>query len=193
MPTIDSRRPVEMPTDRSLLIVDDDAVLAHRLGQALVARGFEARVACSVRDGLLEMQARPPHFAIFDLRLQDGSGIDLMAALRDLRADARAIILTGYGNIATAVAAAKQGAIDYLPKPSDADEIMDALLAPDGQLANPPETPQSPQDFRLEHINSVLAQCENNLSMAARQLSMHRRTLQRIMRREGKVPAREPV
>jgi two-component system, response regulator RegA len=175
---------LNLPTDASLLVVDDDATFAERLGTALAKQGFTVRVETSVTAARQAIRAEPPRFAVFDLRLRDGSGLDLISELLAARPTARPIILSGYGNIATAVSAAKRGAFDYLPKPSDADDIAAALLAPANGFAAPPEAPSSPRDVRLAHIRNVLAECNNNLSVAARQLNMHRRTLQRIVRRD---------
>jgi two-component system, response regulator RegA len=172
------------PSDRSLLIVDDDTVFANRLAQAMAERGFEVQTASSLYSGLEMLRAAPPRFAVFDLRLRDGNGIDLVEALKKLRRDARAIVLTGYGNIATAVSAAKFGATDFLAKPSDADQITAALLAAGTGQPPPPDVAAAPRDVRLAHIQGVLERCNNNLSEAARQLGMHRRTLQRIVRHE---------
>ncbi len=168
--------------DRSLLIVDDDSVFATRLAQALTTRGFAVRSVTSLSAGLEMMHLAPPQFAVFDLRLADGNGIDLVEALRRLRPDARVIILTGYGNIATAVSAAKFGAKDFLAKPADADQVVAALMAAGTAFPPPPDTVAAPREVRLEHIQNVLQRCNNNLSAAARQLGMHRRTLQRIVR-----------
>lgn len=170
--------------DLSLLVVDDDAAFANRLAQALQMRGFDVRVATSLQSGMDCIRASPPAFAVFDLRLKDGNGIDLVEVLRNLRRDARVIMLTGYGNIATAVCAAKHRAIDFLAKPADADQITDALMVTGTTQPLPPENAMRPREVRLAHIQDVLAHCNNNLSAAARQLGMHRRTLQRIVRRE---------
>ncbi|WP_119169375.1 ActR/PrrA/RegA family redox response regulator transcription factor [Algihabitans albus] len=167
--------------DRSLLIVDDDDRLCKRLAQAMERRGFAVEAATSVREGKDKVTIRPPAFAVVDLRLEDGSGLDVVAALHDARADSRVIVLTGYGNIATAVAAVKAGATDYLPKPADADQVLAALLADEGDLPPPPDHPMSADRVRWEHIQRVYEQCERNVSETARRLRMHRRTLQRIL------------
>ncbi len=167
--------------DRSLLVVDDDPPLCARLARAMERRGFTVTTAQSVAAGVAAASASPPAYAVVDLRLGDGSGLDVVSALRHARPDARAIILTGYGNIATAVAAVKAGAVDYLPKPADADTIEAALLAHDRPLPAPPEHPMSADRIRWEHIQRVYEQCERNVSETARRLSMHRRTLQRIL------------
>jgi two-component system response regulator RegA len=167
--------------DRSLLIVDDDERLGTRLAQAMERRGFTVDTATSVRDGKDKATVRPPAFAVVDLRLEDGSGLDVVSALHEAREDARVVILTGYGNIATAVAAVKAGATDYLPKPADADQVLAALLAEEGDLPPPPDHPMSADRVRWEHIQRVYEQCDRNVSETARRLRMHRRTLQRIL------------
>ena len=167
--------------DPSLLIVDDERVLRMQLGKALERRGFVVAMAESVAEGKELVRTSPPAYAVVDLRLEDGSGLDVVEVLRDLRPDARIIVLTGYGNIATAVAAVKAGAIDYLPKPVDADAVVAALLENDRSLPPPPDRPMSADRVRWEHIQRVYEQCERNVSETARWLNMHRRTLQRIL------------
>ncbi len=167
--------------DRTLLIVDDDAPLCQRLARAMERRGFIVTTADSVAGGLAVLNHLLPAFAVVDLRLGDGSGLDVVAALRAARPAVRIIVLTGYGNIATAVAAVKAGAIDYLPKPSDADAVEQALLLRDGALPPPPLDPMSADRVRWEHIQRVFEQCDRNVSETARRLKMHRRTLQRIL------------
>ncbi len=169
------------PADRTLLIVDDDKPFAERLGRAMAARGFETHVATSVAEALAALQATPPGFAVIDLKLADGSGLDVMKTLKELRPEARAIILTGYGAIATAVVAVKLGAFDYLAKPVNADEIVAALTSAKLDEIDNPEHPMSADRVRWEHIQRVYENCEHNVSETARQLNMHRRTLQRIL------------
>jgi two-component system response regulator RegA len=169
--------------DKSLLVLDDDAPLRTRLGRAMEQRGFEVRLVGSVAEAVAEVKANPPAFAVLDLRLEDGTGLKVVEAIQLARPDAKVIMLTGYGNIATAVQAVKAGAIDYLPKPADADDVMRALLmARDaGSGPNPPENPMSADRVRWEHIQRVYEMCGNNVSETARRLNMHRRTLQRIL------------
>ena len=169
------------PADRSLLIVDDDRPFCDRLARAMGARGFTPRVADSVAAGLVAIGAAAPAFAIIDLKLEDGSGLDVMRALKAARPDARAIILTGYGAIASAVVAVKLGAFDYLAKPVNADEIIAALTSERSSQFDSPEHPMSADRVRWEHIQRVYESCERNVSETARQLNMHRRTLQRIL------------
>jgi two-component system, response regulator RegA len=168
-------------SERTLLIVDDDAPLHQRLARAMERRGFIVQTADSVASGVAAATANPPAFAVVDLRLGDGSGLDVVSALREARPGARIVMLTGYGNIATAVAAVKAGAIDYLPKPADADAVERALLAMEGETPEPPEDPMSADRVRWEHIQRIFELCERNVSETARRLKMHRRTLQRIL------------
>ncbi len=167
--------------EKSLLIVDDDRPFCERLARAMGGRGFAARFANSVADGLAAIEDEAPSFAVIDLKLGDGSGLDVMRALKSKRPDARAIILTGYGAIATAVVAVKLGAFDYLAKPVNADEIIAALNAERVGSVDNPEQPMSADRVRWEHIQRVYETCERNVSETARQLNMHRRTLQRIL------------
>ena len=170
-----------MPSDRSLLIVEDDKSFLQRLARAMEGRGFAVTTAESVAEGLTQLETASPPFAVVDMRLEDGNGLDVISALKRRRPDARAIILTGYGNIATAVNAVKLGAVDYLSKPVDADDVVAALLALDGRKAEPPENPMSADRVRWEHIQRIYELCGRNVSETARRLNMHRRTLQRIL------------
>jgi len=170
-----------MPNDRSLLIVEDDKSFLQRLARAMEGRGFAVTTAESVAEGLTQLETAWPAFAVVDMRLEDGNGLDVISALKRRRPDARAIILTGYGNIATAVNAVKLGAVDYLSKPVDADDVVAALLALDGRKAEPPENPMSADRVRWEHIQRIYELCGRNVSETARRLNMHRRTLQRIL------------
>ena len=168
-------------SERTLLIVDDDGPLCQRLARAMERRGFVVATADSVAGGVAAATGQPPAFAVVDLRLGDGSGLDVVSALRAARPGARIVMLTGYGNIATAVAAVKAGAVDYLPKPADADAVERALLAQDEGTPEPPEDPMSADRVRWEHIQRVFELCDRNVSETARRLKMHRRTLQRIL------------
>ena len=172
---------VDLSADKTLLIVDDDKAFVSRLGRAMETRGFDVAIAESVADGLAQIRAKPPAFAVVDMRLDDGNGLDVIAALHEVRPDARAVVLTGYGNIATAVTAVKLGAVDYLAKPADADDVYNALLAVSDIKAAPPENPMSADRVRWEHIQRVYELCNRNVSETARRLNMHRRTLQRIL------------
>jgi two-component system, response regulator RegA len=168
-------------SERTLLIVDDDAPLCQRLARAMERRGFVVATADSVAGGITAVTNQPPAFAVVDMRLGDGRGFEVVSALRNARPGARIVMLTGYGNIATAVAAVKAGAIDYLPKPADADAVERALLAQEDGVPEPPEDPMSADRVRWEHIQRVFEMCDRNVSETARRLKMHRRTLQRIL------------
>jgi len=167
--------------DRSLLIVEDDKPFLERLARAMESRGFAVTSCDSVAEGLAQIARSAPAFAVVDLRLGDGNGLDVVSALKRKRPDARAIILTGYGNIATAVTAVKLGAVDYLAKPADADDVVSALLAIGTQKSEPPSNPMSADRVRWEHIQRIYEMCNRNVSETARRLNMHRRTLQRIL------------
>jgi two-component system, response regulator RegA len=170
-----------LPNERSLLIVEDDKSFLQRLARAMEGRGFTVTTAESVSDGLLQVEKAAPAFAVVDMRLGDGNGLDVISAMKRRRPEARAIILTGYGNIATAVNAVKLGAVDYLAKPVDADDVAAALLALDNSRIEPPENPMSADRVRWEHIQRIYELCGRNVSETARRLNMHRRTLQRIL------------
>ena len=165
----------------SILIVDDDETYRNRLARAFVDRGYDVRTAYDYDSALSAASTDSPEFAVVDLKLEDGNGLDVVETLHQVRPDARVVVLTGFGNIATAVAAVKYGAIDYLPKPADADDILSALLAPPGHKPTPPENPMSADRVRWEHIQRVYELCGHNVSETARRLNMHRRTLQRIL------------
>ncbi|MEM6938682.1 MAG: ActR/PrrA/RegA family redox response regulator transcription factor [Pseudomonadota bacterium] len=167
--------------DKSLLLVDDDEPFLRRLAKAMEKRGFDVETAGSVAGGRAIALSRPPAYAVIDLRLEDGNGLDVVEALREKREDARVVVLTGYGAIATAVAAVKIGATDYLSKPADANDITNALLATGDDMPPPPENPMSADRVRWEHIQRVYELCDRNVSETARRLNMHRRTLQRIL------------
>jgi two-component system response regulator RegA len=167
--------------DPTLLLVDDDKPFLQRLARAMESRGFQVTTAESVEEGIAAAKAAAPAYAVVDMRLGDGNGLDVIEAIRLRRSDTRAIVLTGYGNIATAVNAVKLGAIDYLSKPADADEVFAALTRRPGEKVAPPENPRSADRVRWEHIQRVYEMCERNVSETARRLNMHRRTLQRIL------------
>ena len=179
MTTLEDR--VAALPDRSLLLLDDDQAQRTRMGRAMESRGFEVTLAGSVQEATTIAQAAPPAFAVVDMRLEDGTGLTVVEAIREARPDARVVMLTGYGAIATAVAAIKAGAIDYLSKPADADDVYAALTRQTGEKAAPPENPMSADRVRWEHIQRVYELCGHNVSETARRLNMHRRTLQRIL------------
>ena len=167
--------------DKSLLIVDDDGPLRDRLARAMEKKGFQVTQAENVDKGINLAKNSPPAFAVVDLRLTDGSGLDVVKEIRKNKQDSRIVMLTGYGNIPTAVAAVKAGAIDYIPKPADADDVESALLASPESKAIPPENPMSADRVKWEHIHRVFELCNRNVSETARRLKMHRRTPQRIL------------
>jgi len=167
--------------DKSLLIVDDDNPLRDRLSRAMEKKGFKVIQASTVQQGISLAKNSPPAFAVVDLRLTDGNGLEVVKEIQKIRKNSRIIMLTGYGNIPTAVAAVKAGAIDYIPKPADADDVENALLALPESKATPPENPMSADRVKWEHIHRVFELCNRNVSETARRLKMHRRTLQRIL------------
>ena len=167
--------------DKSLLIVDDDNPLRERLSRAMEKKGFLVTQAESVKQGISKARSVLPAFAIVDLRLNDGNGLEVVKEIQKLKKNSRIVLLTGYGNIPTAVAAIKAGAIDYIPKPADADDVENALLASQESKAKPPINPMSADRVKWEHIHRVFELCNRNVSETARRLKMHRRTLQRIL------------
>ena len=173
---------LNLPADKTLLIVEDDGPFRTRLERAMTSRGFDVIGAVgTVVEAVAIARKTPPAFAVVDLRLEDGDGLDVIRTLHNERDDCKAVMLTGYGNIATAVAAVKSGAIDYLAKPADADDVAKALLANPDAKPEPPENPMSADRVRWEHIQRVFELCNHNVSETARRLNMHRRTLQRIL------------
>ncbi|CUX36396.1 ActR/PrrA/RegA family redox response regulator transcription factor [Rhizobium oryzihabitans] len=189
MKTEDQNPSTSVPTDdedpigpdRSLLIVDDDGPFLRRLARAMETRGFAVDTAETVSEGIARSKAAPPKYAVVDLRLADGNGLEVIEAIRQNRDDTQIVVLTGYGNIATAVTAVKLGALDYLAKPADADDVFNALTQRKGEKTEVPENPMSADRVRWEHIQRVYEMCERNVSETARRLNMHRRTLQRIL------------
>jgi len=167
--------------NKSLLIVDDDNPFRERLARAMEKKGFGVFQAESVKKGIELVKSNKPGFAVVDLRLGDGNGLEVVKEIQSSNSTSRIIMLTGYGNIPTAVAAIKEGAIDYLAKPADADDVEKALLADPTQKAEPPENPMSADRVKWEHIHRVFELCNRNVSETARRLKMHRRTLQRIL------------
>ena len=167
--------------DKSLLIVDDDNPFRERLARAMEKKGFEVSQAEGVKKGIEYVYDKKPAFAVVDLRLSDGNGLEVVKEIQSKNIKSRVVMLTGYGNIPTAVAAIKEGAIDYLAKPADAEDVERALLADPNQKAAPPENPMSADRVKWEHIHRVFELCNRNVSETARRLKMHRRTLQRIL------------
>lgn len=168
-----------------LLIVEDDDALRERLARAMLRRGYQVQAAAGVSEAKEEIAANAPDFAIVDLRLLDGSGLDIIQEIDRRHPEARVVILTGYGDIPTAVSAARLGAADYIAKPATADEIVDVLNTPKGENAPAPENPLPPEQARREHIERVFNEADRNVSQTARLLQMHRRSLQRTLRKYG--------
>ena len=175
------RASLDQFANKSLLIVDDDDPFRNRLSKAMENKGFSVVSASSVAEANEKVKLSAPTFAIIDLRLNDGSGLDVVKEIHKVKSDSRIIVLTGYGNIPTAVAAVKAGALDYLAKPADAEDLEAALLADKDKKATPPENPMSADRVKWEHIQRVFELCDRNVSETARRLKMHRRTLQRIL------------
>lgn len=171
----------EIPEDNRLMVLDDNEPFRVRLGRALEKRGFEPVLVGSIAEATAMVKSNPPAFAVLDMRLEDGNGLDIVALLHEYRPDCRMVMLTGYGNLATAVAAVKGGAVDYMAKPADADDVVKALMAKPDTPPAPPDNPMSADRVRWEHIQRVYELCDNNVSETARRLGMHRRTLQRIL------------
>ena len=181
MPEAENIKKISEFEDKSLLIVDDDNPFRERLARAMEKKGFQVSQAESVKIGIESVKTKKPAFAVVDLRLNDGNGLEVVKEIQKNNSDSRIIMLTGYGNIPTAVAAIKEGAIDYLAKPADADDVEKALLADPNKKAAPPENPMSADRVKWEHIHRVFELCNRNVSETARRLKMHRRTLQRIL------------
>ena len=181
MPEVENIKKIDEFIDKSLLIVDDDNPFRERLARAMEKKGFQVSQAESVKKGIDTVTKQKFAFAVVDLRLGDGNGLEVIKELQKSNQKSRIIMLTGYGNIPTAVAAIKQGAIDYLAKPADADDVERALLADPNKNASPPENPMSADRVKWEHIHRVFELCNRNVSETARRLKMHRRTLQRIL------------
>lgn len=168
-----------------LLIADDDKPFRLRLARAMEKRGFIVSTAASVDQSIVIARSEKITHAVLDLRLADGSGLDIVSTLRITHPDIRVVMLTGYGNIATAVAAVKAGAIDYLAKPADADIIESSLLTLSNNAPSPPDQPMSADRVRWEHIQRIYELCDRNVSETARRLKLHRRTLQRILSKKS--------
>ncbi len=170
-----------LPDDASLMILDDDAPFRTRLARALEQRGFVVDTVETIQEAQSKIRTKPPAFAVLDIRLKDGNGMNVIDYLQNHRKDSKIVMLTGYGNLATAVSSIKRGANDYLAKPADADDVCKALLSERDQSPEPPENPMSADRVRWEHIQRVYELCDRNVSETARRLTMHRRTLQRIL------------
>ena len=170
---------------KKLIIVDDDTPFRERLSRSMEKKGFFVETSSNYKDGLKSCCDKNFDYAIVDMRLGDGSGLELIKQIMEVSPTTKSLLLTGYGNIATAVAAIKTGAIDYLPKPAEVDQIYDALTNADEVLPPPPENPMTADRIRWEHIQRVFILCKRNVSETARRLRMHRRTLQRILNKHA--------
>ena len=181
MPERENIKNISEFKNKSLLVVDDDNPFRDRLARAMEKKGFQVSQAESVKKGVESVLKQKFAFAVVDLRLGDGNGLEIVKEIQKSNSNSRVVMLTGYGNIPTAVAAIKQGAIDYLAKPADADDVERALLADPNKNAAPPDNPMSADRVKWEHIHRVFELCNRNVSETARRLKMHRRTLQRIL------------
>jgi len=171
--------------NKKLIIVDDDAPFRDRLKRSMEKKGFIVEAFSNTNQSIKRCNEILFDYAIVDMRLEDGSGLELIKKIKQINSLTKSLLLTGYGNIATAVAAIKSGAIDYLPKPSEIDQIYDALTSSDEILPPPPENPMTADRIRWEHIQRVFILCNRNVSETARRLRMHRRTLQRILNKHA--------
>ena len=171
--------------NKNLLIVDDDLPFRDRLTKSMEKKGFNVESYSDSKSSSLRIKEKIFDYAIVDMRLEDGSGLELIKLIKNINPLTRSLLLTGYGNIATAVAAIKSGAIDYLPKPAEVDQIYEALVSSKDILPPPPENPMTADRIRWEHIQRVFIQCNRNVSETARRLRMHRRTLQRILNKHA--------
>jgi two-component system response regulator RegA len=171
--------------NRELLIVDDDLPFRDRLSKSMEKKGFVVEAYSNAQLTSERIKNKDFDYAIVDMRLEDGSGLELIKLIKLTNPNTRSLLLTGYGNIATAVAAIKSGAIDYLPKPAEIDQIYEALISTKDVLPPPPENPMTADRVRWEHIQRVFIQCSRNVSETARRLRMHRRTLQRILNKHA--------
>ncbi|MEM8740562.1 MAG: response regulator [Pseudomonadota bacterium] len=179
----DKQARVPTLADRTLLIVDEERSFTEGLASAMLRRGFEVVCAGSAGAALDLIEERPPAFMVTELRLRDGSGLDIVEALCAASQTARPVVVTGFGDVPTAVAAVRVGALDYISKPASADDVLAALLAPRGGKPMPPKNPMTPSELRQAHIDRVFELYGHNVSETARRLDMHRRTLQRILAR----------
>ena len=181
MVAIENIKKISDFSNKSLLIVDDDNPFRERLARAMEKKGFDVSQAQGVKKAIEAVKLKAPAFAVVDLRLGDGNGLEVVKQIQNINPESRIIMLTGYGNIPTAIAAIKEGAIDYLAKPTDAEDVEKALLADPNKKPAPPENPMSADRVKWEHIHRVFELCNRNVSETARRLKMHRRTLQRIL------------
>ena len=171
--------------NKDLIIVDDDNIFRDRLSRSMEKKGFLVESFADSKSTTNRIREKSFDYAIVDMRLEDGSGLELLKLIKSINPGTRSLLLTGYGNIATAVAAIKSVAIDYLPKPAEIDQIYEALISSKDILPPPPKLPMTADRIRWEHIQRVFIQCNRNVSETARRLRMHRRTLQRILNKHA--------
>jgi two-component system response regulator RegA len=170
----------------SILLVDDDEVFRNRLARAFVERGYEVRTGADFDTAMAAAHADSPEFAVVDLKMPGRGGLELVQALHELDPQTKVVVLTGYGSIATAIDAVRLGAVYYLSKPADADDIVNAFARGEAPPLQPPEVEyRAPSLARAEweHISRVLSDCGGNISEAARRLGIHRRSLQRKLQK----------
>lgn len=171
---------------KTLLLVDDEEIFRDRLARAFINRGYTVYTAADYDEGLRAVREHTPAMAVVDLKMPGKSGIELIRDALVLHPDMRVVVLTGYGSIATATEAVKLGALYYLPKPADVDDILAAFARePDLEISIDQEDIKAPSLARAEweHINRVLTDCGGNISAAAQRLGIHRRTLQRKLQK----------
>ena len=171
--------------NKELILIDDDLPFSNRLSKSMEKKGFNVESFNNINKSIERINKKFFDYAIVDMRLEDGSGLELIKFIKNKNPKTRSLLLTGYGNIATAVAAIKFGAIDYLPKPAEIDQIYEALTSLKNILPPPPKNPMTADRIRWEHIQRVFIQCNRNISETARRLRMHRRTLQRILNKHA--------
>ena len=170
---------------KNLIIIDDDVPFRDRLSYSMEKKGFVVETFSSAKEAKDCLMEKNFTHAIIDMSLEDGSGLEIIQFIKKISPETQSLLLTGYGNIATAVAAIKSGAIDYLPKPADIEQIYGALILSKDMLPPPPDNPMTADRVRWEHIQRVFIQCKRNVSETARRLRMHRRTLQRILNKHA--------
>lgn len=174
---------------RSILLVDDSFVLRDRLAEAFQERGFRVLVAGTCDEAVEVFRTDPTDLAVVDLRMPGRTGLTVIPDLKAIRPDVQVLILSGFGSIATAIDAIRLGAVNFLPKPADADDILNAFkrggseveIVESDELIPVPTLAQA----EWEHIHRILADCDNNISEAARRLGIHRRSLQRKLRKRA--------
>ena len=171
--------------NNDLIIIDDDLPFRDRLTRSMEKKGFNVETFANVKNSIKRINEKNFDYAIVDMRLEDGSGLEIIKIIKINNPKTRSLLLTGYGNIATAVAAIKTGAIDYLPKPAAIDQIYEALINSKETLPPMPTNPMTADRIRWEHIQRIFIQCNRNVSETARRLRMHRRTLQRILNKHA--------